>query len=198
MKKDKEIEIEKRNVFCKKTWSKMVTIAIVAMFAGSGMATIVTADGNASGTEAQSSKGGRGKGNILYVGGSLPSKNVTTNNKCRRLSEELSNKLKTHLNSENPEEFHYAYVGRDGLMIESGLAQYGDGDWISFDLNFPIRPVVVTSAQYYGEPKISCAVDNTADGFYLHMIDYNGNSVSNAWVQWIAIYPEEYSSTQYT
>ena len=38
MKKDKEIE--KRNVFCKKTWNKIVVLAIVAMFVGSGFSGI--------------------------------------------------------------------------------------------------------------------------------------------------------------
>jgi len=178
----------KRIFMLRKGWNKIVVMAIVVMFIGSGMATIVIADGNANKTEAQSSEGG--KGNI----GSLSSNSITIDNKYHRLSsgKELYNKLKTPFNSGNPEEFHYTYVGKDGLMIEAGLGQYGDGDWISYDLDFPDAPHVVTSAQYYGEPKISCPVDHTADGFYLHMIDYNGNSVSNAWVFWIAIYPYEY------
>jgi hypothetical protein len=88
--------------------------------------------------------------------------------------------------------YPYEYVDPEsGLMVETGLGQWGDLDYITYDLEFPGAPHVVTCAQYGWTAKMSCPYDHTADGFSLALKDHNGNSVSNAWVFWIAVYPQQ-------
>jgi hypothetical protein len=87
----------------------------------------------------------------------------------------------------------WTYVDKaTGLMIETKCERLGDGDSVSYSLDFPGRPDVVTSAQNVSEAMICAPVDHTANGFTLRMIDVDGNTVNDAWVFWVAIYPTEY------
>lgn len=72
-------------------------------------------------------------------------------------------------------------------MIQREWTLHGHGEHITFDTAFASPPVIVTGAQYSWDPKIACAVNNAATGFDLALKDNAGNTVSNAWVQWIAI-----------
>jgi hypothetical protein len=95
--------------------------------------------------------------------------------------------------SAEPEAFHFSHVDRGaGLMIETGCERRGNGDFISYDLDFPGRPDVVTCAQDSWTPMVACPANHASDGFYLSLIDHDGNAVAEAWVLWIAVYPHEY------
>jgi hypothetical protein len=72
-------------------------------------------------------------------------------------------------------------------MIQRVCALHGHGDHITFDTAFASPPLIVTSAQYGRVLKIAYALNNAATGFDLALKDNAGNTVSNAWVQWIAI-----------
>ncbi len=87
----------------------------------------------------------------------------------------------------------HTWVDREtGLMIETGLGQWGHNDFITYELDFPSKPAVVMSSQKLWQPLLVCAADHTSDGFRLKLMDHNGNVIQNAWVMWIAVYPEEY------
>lgn len=47
--------------------------------------------------------------------------------------------------------------------------------------------MVVVSAQSGNTPKIASSLNVTASGFTVLVIDHNGNGVSDASVQWIAV-----------
>ena len=88
--------------------------------------------------------------------------------------------------------FHYTYTGAGSLMIETACGQWGHGDSIAYDLDFPGAPHVVACAQWGGVAKMACPVNHASTGFSLALRDHNGNTVANAWVMWIAVYPSEY------
>ena len=106
---------------------------------------------------------------------------------------EFANYLPTALSPPGPS--HFSYVDRNGsLMIETGCSLQGHGDFISYELDFPGTPRVITSAQYGWVPKMASPVNIAGNGFYLSLIDHDGNQVSSAWVLWIAVYPSEYTN----
>ena len=72
------------------------------------------------------------------------------------------------------------------VMIQSGSGTYY-GNHVSFSQVFGSDPVVVVSAQSNNTPKIASALNATAHGFDVLVIDHNGVGVSNASVQWIAV-----------
>ncbi|MCX6377111.1 MAG: hypothetical protein NTU88_13940, partial [Armatimonadetes bacterium] len=76
------------------------------------------------------------------------------------------------------------------LDVQCGVAQYNDGQTVSFARAFPSSPVIVTSAQKDGKAVSSCAVSNAAGGFSISLRDDAKRSVSGAWVQWIAFIPD--------
>jgi hypothetical protein len=79
------------------------------------------------------------------------------------------------------------------FMMETRCSFIKDGDVVTYNVDFPGTPIVITCAQYSNMPKITAPIDINADGFTLKMIDHNGNPVtSNAYVLWIAIYPGQY------
>lgn len=75
------------------------------------------------------------------------------------------------------------------LAVQSEVALHGHQDHITFDPAFDYDPVILTMAQYQWNPHMSCAVNNDATGFDLALADHNGNTVSTAWVQTIAVNP---------
>ncbi len=88
-----------------------------------------------------------------------------------------------------PHEYHDPDTG---LTIETRCGVVGDGDSISYNQSFAGTPNVVSSAQYSGVAKMSCPVNHSASGFSIAIQDHDGNSVSDAWLQWIAVYPHNY------
>src|SRR3990172_5953311 len=71
-------------------------------------------------------------------------------------------------------------------MVQSGLAQYGDGAQVTFAQAFPETPVVITTGQSGGAVIIGAA-NNSKTGFDLKIRDLNGNRLtSGVWVQWVA------------
>jgi len=75
------------------------------------------------------------------------------------------------------------------LAVQTEVALHGHNDQITFDPAFDYDPVILTMAQYLWNPHMSCAVNNDATGFDLALADHNGNAVSKAWVQTIAVNP---------
>jgi hypothetical protein len=73
------------------------------------------------------------------------------------------------------------------VMVQSGSGTYTHDTHIAFPETFAGTPVVVVSAQSDGTPKIASALNATATGFTVLVIDHNGSGVSNASVQWIAV-----------
>jgi len=76
-------------------------------------------------------------------------------------------------------------------LIQSGSGTYSHDTHISFSKAFASAPVVVVSAQSGNTPKIASALNTTATGFNVLVIDHNGIGVSNASVQWIAVGPAQ-------
>lgn len=81
-------------------------------------------------------------------------------------------------------------VSAGALQVQSGVAQYSNGQTISFPTAFPSTPVVVTSAQKDGEAVMCCPTGTTATGFAISIITDEKRPVSDAWVQWIAVIPD--------
>lgn len=91
-----------------------------------------------------------------------------------------------------PQPYRNTFISRDGnLMIETGAGWMDDWDYISYNLDFPEAPRVIACAQKSGA-KMAAAVNHSTDGFYLAINDENGNTVTGAWVFWIAVYPSQY------
>jgi len=77
------------------------------------------------------------------------------------------------------------------VLVQSGSGTYSHDTHISFSKAFASAPVVVVSAKYGNNPKIASALNATATGFNVLVIDHNGIGVSNASVQWIAVGPAQ-------
>jgi hypothetical protein len=73
------------------------------------------------------------------------------------------------------------------VVVRSGSGAYSQGAPIAFSQAFGGTPVVVVNAQSGNAPRIASALNATATGFNLLVIDHNGAAVSNASVQWIAV-----------
>ena len=73
------------------------------------------------------------------------------------------------------------------VLVQSGSGTYSHDTHIAFSKAFASDPVVVVSAQSNNTPKIASALNATATGFNVLVIDHNGIGVSNASVQWIAV-----------
>jgi hypothetical protein len=73
------------------------------------------------------------------------------------------------------------------VLVQSGSGTYSHDSPITFSQAFASDPVVVVSAQSNNTPKIASALNATAHGFNVLVIDHNGVGVSNASVQWIAV-----------
>lgn len=76
------------------------------------------------------------------------------------------------------------------VRVECGVAQYSNGQHITFAKSFTSAPVIVTNAQGASKAVSSCAMNNSATGFDITLIDDNKQAVSNAWVQWLAFIPD--------
>ncbi len=77
------------------------------------------------------------------------------------------------------------------VLVQSGSGTYYHDTPIAFSKAFASAPVVVVSAQSGNTPKIASALNATATGFNVLVIDHNGVGVSNASVQWIAVGPAQ-------
>ena len=77
--------------------------------------------------------------------------------------------------------------------VQGGIMQASDGQIISFP-ELPGNPVIVTNAQKGGKAILSGAASNTPRDFKLVLRDANGNSVQNAWVEWVAVLPGNQNS----
>lgn len=75
------------------------------------------------------------------------------------------------------------------LEVQYGVAQCSNGQQITFGNSFSSTPVIVASAQK-GKAVSACAANVTATNFNIWLHDDAGNSVSSAWVQWIAFVPD--------
>jgi hypothetical protein len=73
------------------------------------------------------------------------------------------------------------------VLVQSGSGTYSHDTPISFSQAFAGAPVVVVNAQSGNTPQIASSLNITASGFTVLVIDHNGNGVSNASVQWIAV-----------
>ncbi|MCD6385226.1 hypothetical protein J7M23_05555, partial [Candidatus Sumerlaeota bacterium] len=67
------------------------------------------------------------------------------------------------------------------------VALHSDDDNITISPAFSSVPTIVTCAQKLGVPYISCSMDNATDNFDIAIIDHNGTSGSNVWLQSIAM-----------
>ena len=76
------------------------------------------------------------------------------------------------------------------FAVKYGVAQYSNGQQISFGSSFVTTPVVITSAQVNGKAVSSCAANASPTGFTVYLHNDAGNPVSGAWVQWIAFIPD--------
>ncbi|TET40471.1 MAG: hypothetical protein E3J65_01085 [Dehalococcoidia bacterium] len=72
------------------------------------------------------------------------------------------------------------------MMIQAGRRDYYGG-FLDFPTLFGGGPVVVVSAAKDGVPLIASAVDQTTEGFFLSIVDDEGNPVYDAQVQWVAV-----------
>jgi len=81
------------------------------------------------------------------------------------------------------------------LMIQVGNSthdesvSYKDGDFIFFPTSFAGTPVVVANAYAGGKPVIASAWGNASHGFFISLWDDDGNPVTSAEVQWMAVGP---------
>jgi len=75
------------------------------------------------------------------------------------------------------------------VEVQYGVAQCSNGQQITFGISFTTTPVVVASAQNVTAVS-ACAANVTATRFNIWLHDDAGNSVSSAWVQWIAFVPD--------
>ena len=119
---------------------------------------------------------------ILFVGASvIPS--IGGKNEFQKSREMLM---------ENQEPYHFSYIDRDSnLHMESDVDMLDHGDYISFNVDFPSSPMVVTSSIKANVPIIASPVNIGADGYTIKLIDHNGNPVDNAYVIWTATHPTE-------
>ena len=74
--------------------------------------------------------------------------------------------------------------------VQSGTSVLGHASTVTFPQLFTAVPVVLTSAQAHGKPLPSVAVRVTPRDFTVYLTDSEGNTVSFAWVQWIAFVPD--------
>jgi hypothetical protein len=78
------------------------------------------------------------------------------------------------------------------MEVQFSVTIASHGDIITFPKQFSAYPVVLTSAQIGGKAISSAAVNLKPSNFLLFLTDDQGNSVSNAWVQWIAFIPNQF------
>lgn len=74
--------------------------------------------------------------------------------------------------------------------LQGKVAQYSDGQQITYPQALPSGPVILCSAQKAGAPLMACAVNNSPTGFRLALKDHAGAAVLGAWVQWLAVVPQ--------
>ncbi|MEW6096029.1 MAG: H-type lectin domain-containing protein [bacterium] len=73
------------------------------------------------------------------------------------------------------------------VEIQSGGGMYDDREYIDFEQPFSKSPVIVTSAIKKGIPLRVAPLSHKKKRFKLSIRDYEGNNMSDAWVQWISV-----------
>jgi len=90
-----------------------------------------------------------------------------------------------------------SFLYDDDLIINSGSATCSHGDSVSFDVDFPEPPVVVTCAILGSKPVLSSPTNVDANQFDILVIDHDGIEISDATVNWIAFYPSVFKEDFY-
>lgn len=72
------------------------------------------------------------------------------------------------------------------IEIQSGTGRYSNGDYVNFEQSFSKHPVIITSASKKGVALRVASISSKKNRFKLSILDYEGNKVSDACVQWLA------------
>ncbi|MFH1101422.1 MAG: DUF2341 domain-containing protein [Methanobacteriota archaeon] len=81
---------------------------------------------------------------------------------------------------------------QSNLKIESRCSFIRDQTVVSYTIQFPSSPHVVTNAERSTASSISYPLSSSSSGFTISIMEYQGNFGGTAWVSWIAAYPDKY------